>query len=376
MHKVLHVISDTNIGGAGKLLLTFLANVNRGEFDVTVVLPQGSLLVQDFKKLDVKTIETTGISDKTFAVPAIKNLSEIIKTEQPHIVHTHAALSGRIAAKMAKLKVVHTRHSVHTNQSFAKEPGYKKRFPYKHLVGAVNNYLSDVIIATSPVAKLSMMETGTSRKKTVMVYNGIDGLEPATDEKKAALRHKYGLADDDFVCALIARFEKVKGHRHVLKAAEMVQREDKSIKFLLAGIGAEEGSIKEQAAGQGLQNCIFTGFVEDVGDILNVTHLQINASLTETTNLALLEGLSLGVPAVASDRGGNPFVINDGVNGILFEEGDYAAIAKAIISLKNNPEELARLSAKAKEIFEERFDSRVMTSKVEKIYRDLLEEVS
>jgi len=103
--------------------------------------------------------------------------------------------------------------------------------------------------------------------------------------------------------------------------------------------------------------------------------LQINASVNEATNLALLEGLSLGVPAIASDRGGNPFVINDGLNGILFEEGDYVALAKGILSLRNNPEELAKLSNKASEIFTERFDSKVMTAKVERIYRDLLSQM-
>ena len=46
------------------------------------------------------------------------------------------------------------------------------------------------------------------------------------------------------------------------------------------------------------------------------------------------------------------------------------------MSLRGNPDELARLSAKATEIFNERFDSKVMTAKVEKIYRDLLSQIN
>ena len=381
MHKILHVVSDTNIGGAGKLLLTFLTNVNRTEFDVAVVLPFGSLLKPELAKLGVRTIETNGISDKSFSFSGVKNLRAIFKEEQPHIVHTHAALSGRLAARMTKtaaktrLKVVHTRHSVHTRQSLRAEPAYKKRFPYKHVVGAINNHLSNVIIATSPVAKLSMVETGADQKKTIMIYNGIDALQPTTNEAKLALRHKYGIECDDFVCTILARIEVIKGHKCVLKAAEMVQREDSGVKFLIAGEGSEEGAMRQLAAELGLDNCVFTGFVKDVGEVLNITNLQINASVNEATNLALLEGLSLGVPAIASDRGGNPFVINDGLNGILFEEGDYVALAKGILSLRNNPEELAKLSNKASEIFTERFDSKVMTAKVERIYRDLLSQM-
>lgn len=376
-NKILHVISDTNFGGAGRLLLIFLAHVNRDEFDISVVLPENSLMKAEIEKLGIRTIEAAGIADKSFSFKGVKNLRRIFKEEMPQIIHTHAVLSGRIAAKTSKpkLKVVHTRHSVHTNQDLLDEPAYKKKFPYKNIVGAFNNYLSDTIIATSPVAKHSMIETGANQKKTIVVYNGIDGLEAADDEKKAALRHKYGLKGHEFVCSILGRIEKVKGHKHVLKAAEMVQREDKSIKFLIVGTGSDEEEIKKQAVELNLENCIFTGFVEDVSEVLNITDLQINASITETTNLALLEGLSLYVPAIASDRSGsgNPFVINDGVNGLLFEEGDYAALAKGILSVKENPEMYSRLREKAREIFLERFDSKVMTAKVEKIYRDLLE---
>ena len=47
MIKLLHVISDTNIGGAGKYLLTYLANCNRERFEVIVVVPQGSALIRE-----------------------------------------------------------------------------------------------------------------------------------------------------------------------------------------------------------------------------------------------------------------------------------------------------------------------------------------
>jgi len=370
--KVLHVISDTNIGGAGKLLLVLLANINRDEFEVAVVLPKGSLLLPEIEKLGIKTIETEGIADKSFDFAAVKALREIFEEEKPDIVHTHAALSARIAARMAKLKVVHTRHSVHTSQSLLKEPAYKKHFPYKHIVGAINNYLSDVIIATSPVAKMSMMETGTKREKAQMVYNGIDGLRPISDEEKAAFRHKYGIGKDDFVCCMIARLEKVKGHEYMLRAAEMVQRETRFVKFIIAGTGSEEEAIRRLAGDLGLRNIIFAGFVQDVREVLGIADLQINSSHTETTCLALLEGLSMGVPAAASDSGGNPFVINDGINGVLFEERDYMALATAILKLRDDPEELGRLSRRAWEIFAERFESGVMTAKVEEIYRNLL----
>ena len=371
-HKILSVISDSNIGGAGRLLLTFLVNVNRDEFEHTVVLPKDSLLTAEIEKIGIRTIEIEGIADKSFGVSAVKKLSALYKEEKPHIVHTHAALSARVAAKLNKLKVVHTRHSVHTSQRLDKEPSYKKHFPYKHLVGALNNYLSDIIIATSPVAKLSMVETGTNQKKTIMVYNGTDALKPLTEKQRRDCRAHFGLMESDFVCAIIARLEKVKGHEYVLKAAQLLQKEDKSIKILVVGAGSEEEALRQLADELEIDNVIFTGFVEEIRYITGMIDLNINASHTETTNLVLLEGLSLGVPAVASDCAGNPFVINDGVNGVLFEENDYVGLSKAILELRNNPKEMQHLGTRAKEIFSEKFDSKVMTQRVEDIYKRLI----
>ncbi|MCL2354072.1 MAG: glycosyltransferase family 4 protein [Defluviitaleaceae bacterium] len=369
--KILHIISDTNIGGAGKLLLVFLANFNREEFNVCVVVPRGAKLIPEISRLNIRVIEFDGIGDKSLALGAIKGLVKLYRSENPDIIHSHASLSARMAAKIAKKAIVHTRHSVYDKQSAGTEHGYKKKFPYKQIAGFLNSSLSDKIIATSPAAKINLTETGTKQGKTVMIYNAIDALEPLGDADKMAYRHKYGIGDEDFVCVMVARLEKVKGHQYVIKAAQMVQKEDPEVKFLFVGTGSQEDELKKMTELLKLENVIFTGFLENVQEALAISDVQINASYSETTNLALLEGMSLGIPAIATDTGGNPFVINDGVNGILFDLGDYADLAKAILTLKKDEEEYKHLSQRSKEIFNERFTAPVMTRKVEDVYKSL-----
>ncbi|MFR6187280.1 MAG: glycosyltransferase [Lawsonibacter sp.] len=68
----------------------------------------------------------------------------------------------------------------------------------------------------------------------------------------------------------------------------------------------------------------------DVAALLNILDVQLNASYgTEATSLALLEGMSLGLPTIASDYGGNPWLVTDGENGLLFPSRDSQAMAKA-----------------------------------------------
>ena len=78
--------------------------------------------------------------------------------------------------------------------------------------------------------------------------------------------------------------------------------------------------------------------------LLNVLDVQLNASWgTEATSMALLEGMSLGLPTVASDYGGNPWVVRDGETGLIFPRRDPAALAGAMERLMNSPGERAAM---------------------------------
>lgn len=61
------------------------------------------------------------------------------------------------------------------------------------------------------------------------------------------------------------------------------------------------------------------GFRSDVAALLSILDVQLNASYgTEATSMALLEGMSLGLPSIVSDYGGNPWLVKDGDNGLIF----------------------------------------------------------
>ena len=78
MIKVINIISDSNIGGAGKCVLTFCDNYNRDEFDLTVVVPKDSKLVPELIKRNVKFVECDGIADCSLSFNGIINLRKII----------------------------------------------------------------------------------------------------------------------------------------------------------------------------------------------------------------------------------------------------------------------------------------------------------
>jgi len=362
--KVVNIITDANIGGAGIVLMNFMRNTNRDEFDHTVILPENAQLSPLLHALEIDVVEMPGIAAKSFSLGAIGTFKREFSRLQPNIVHTHASLSARIAARLwsGKCAVVHTLHCAYPLSRI------RTTFPLKQISGLVNNSLSDMIIAISPAARDNLTDTGTDLRKIVTMFNGVSPVRRLSDDEKSAVKSALGISDGQFVCAIIARLVPEKGHMYVLDAAEILR--DLPISFVIAGTGPSETELRETAERRGLQNCIFTGFIEDIAIVENIMDLQLNASYgTETSSLSLLEGMSLSVPAVTSDFGGNPYLIADGQNGLVVPQHDGCAIADAILKLYENPETLARMGASALVIYNERFTAEIMAANIENVYR-------
>lgn len=361
--KIIEVSSDTNIGGAGKCLLTLLKEIDREQFDVTVILPKNSLLAPFVKDLKVKLIEVDGIADKSLDFSAVKELKQIFKCEKPDLVHTHASMSARIAARAAGCKIVYTRHSVF--------PPSKKisHGLGKVLNGAVNNFFSDRIIAVAEAAKENLTMTGVSDKKIEVILNGVYPLKPA--ENKDEIRKRFGIADGEKTVSIVARLEDIKGHDYFIEAAEILLKKGFNVKFVIAGTGSYEQHLKEKVKKLGLEDSIlFTGFITDVDKLMNITDIQANASFgTEATSLALLEGMSLGIPAVVSDFGGNPGVIKSGVNGFVVPKKNAKAMADALEKLLSDDALYREMSENSKKVFEETFTAKAMTKNTEDVYK-------
>lgn len=367
--KIIQIISDTNIGGAGVYLLSFLAHYDRSKFDMEVFLPSGSKLETEIKKLGVSCTHVKHMADKSLDMQAIRELRSLFKQKKPDLIHTHASMSARVAARLAspsKIKIVYTRHSVF-------DPSKKMTiFPLKQINGTINNLFSDKIIAVSPAAKINLTQVGVSAKKIDVIFNGVAKRKALSDSEIAGLKKKYGISQDKFIVALIARLTEVKGHEYVIDCAEDIWQRDKEIVFIFAGTGPDEERLKAKIKALDLKNIIMTGFIKEIEEIENTMDLQINASYgTEATSLSLLEGMSLKKPAVVSDFGGNPYVIEEGVNGLVVPKKDASALADAILKIKSDKPLRDSLGEGAAEIYLERFTVKKMVSQICDLYESL-----
>ena len=366
--KIIEVSSDTNIGGAGKVLLNFLSEYDRSKYEIKVILPKNSLLKAHIEVLGVEIIEVDGIADKSLDFKIIGELTRIIKREKADLVHTHASMSARIAARLAGAKVIYTRHSVFPPPaSISKGIG-------KIINGFVNNILADGIIAVAEAAKENLTDTGVDETKINVILNGVKGLDAAKPEEKLSARQRFSIGEEEKVVSIVARLEDIKGHDYFIEAADKVLRDGAKAKFVIAGTGSYEEHLKQKVKDLGREDdIIFTGFIKDVDALMNITYIQCNASYgTEATSLALLEGMSLGIPAVVSDFGGNPGVISNGDNGFLVRKKNADDLADGIMKLLSDKELYDQMSIKSKEIFNMKFTAVAMTRQTEEYYDKII----
>lgn len=372
MIKVMNIISDTNIGGAGKCIINFSKNFDSKEFEIIVVLPKGSALVKELQGTKVKVIEIDGLKDKSLDLKSYFKLRKIIKAEKPDIVHTHASSIARIAARFVKgTRVIYTRHCAYpVSEKIKKGIG---RFLYKN----INEYFSDRIIAVGYAAEENLLDGGISKEKIDTFFNGVEKLNKTSEEEKKKLKKKHGVADDEYVVGILARLEFVKGHDTFIDAAKILIEERKmKAKFFIIGNGSEEERLKAKVKEMGLEkNIIFTGFIKNVGDYLNIFDVQVNCSFgTETSSLSLLEGMSIGVPAVASNYGGNPYLIFDGENGLIVPIKDATKCANAIEKILTDKELNEKMKKRSVEIFDERFTIQTYVNNVQGVYKKTMEQ--
>ncbi len=363
MIKVFHILSDSNIGGAGTLLINYLKNFDREQFDIKVILPQGSLLTPRITELGYEVIEIDGIKDRSMDLKAIGVLRKLFRKERPHIVHAHSSMSAKIAALLAGVPSrMYTRHCAYD------PPKSATVFPGKQLCGLVNNTLSTKIIAVAEAAKQNLVDTGVSEKKISVIINGVDALTPPSAERIAVLKKQYGIEEGDFVYGIVARLEEVKGQQYFIEAANRLAKTHKDMKFLIAGIGTNEEKYKAMAKGN--EQIIFTGFIENVAEIFSVMDVNVNCSFgTETSSLALSEGMSLGKPAIASIYGGNPYMVQNGYNGFLCEKQNTDALVAEMEKFYLDRGLHQKMSQNARAAYEEKFTAAKMTRQLEEIYR-------
>jgi len=361
MTKVLHVLSDTNIGGAGRYLLNLISNWDYENYEIAVACPGGGELEKQLHSAKVRVFPLKG-GESSLRFSQIRDLISIIKKQNIDIVHTHASFSGRVAGKLLSCKIVMTRHGLSWQNN-----NTVKRLMTRRL----SKMFTHRIIAISRAVKINLIETGVPANMIETVYNGID--LTGYDNIEPILRRDLSLSSDVPIIGIVARLVWEKGYKYMLKAMPRILEKFPKAVLIIIGEGPLEESLKALCRELDItDNVIFMGYQDNVEKLALDFDVFVLPSVSEGLGLALLEAMALGKPVITTEVGGIPEVVKSGVNGLLVPPRNKELLAENVIKVLLSKDMADSLGTCAKNTVYEKFSARQMTTETLKIYEEIL----
>jgi glycosyltransferase involved in cell wall biosynthesis len=307
----------------------------------------------------VYTIED---SWKSFAF--LKKLVKIVKSYKPDILDFHFCYSANFAIIFLILKIIGIKIIYHyhgeifpiENLKFANRHFSKLRF---------QTLFVDKIICVSEANK-KFLKALNVNKKIDVVYNGVNVRNFGKEANKTSdFRTKMGFTNGELIVTSIASLIPRKGVDILIRAAKSVIDNAPQARFILIG-GGDKTPYQRLAESLGISDkIVFMGLVKDYPyHILKDTDVFAHASYAESFGLSIAESQLIGLPVVATDVGGVPEVVRDGLSGFLVPAGDSDKLARAITSLLNDEKLRKDLGAFGKKWIAERFN---LENKVEEL---------
>ena len=260
--KVLHVISDQNVGGAGVLLCNLLRHFD-ASVESIVALPRGSALTARLDALGVVNVSLLHPCDRLSAA-SVKEIGEVIRESGAELVHANAAICARVAGRRAGVGVLFTRHCCYP------PAGLYRLSAVRWLAGRINRALSDAAIATAEVAAQNLRAYGIPARDIHVIINGSDEVREVSGEELEAFCKQYGIKEDEYLVGICARLEACKGQDVFLRAAKRLTEAlpHQKLRFLVVGSGSAEGALRALADRLGIADRVtFTGFLNDMAPI-------------------------------------------------------------------------------------------------------------
>jgi len=307
-------------------------------------------------------------------IKAFFQILKLLKKEKYQIVHTHTPVASfitRIAAKIARIPIViYTVHGFHFHE-FGNPSTNTIYYLLEKFAGQFMNAIITINQEDYKTAKKMF------KKKRVFKLPGIGintrKYQPLEKNSTQAIKRDLNIKTDEKVIGMIAEFNPGKRHIDLINAAKIVIKKYPQTKFILVGIGSLKNHFEKLVKKLNIsQNFIFTGFSEDIANLLSIINLFVLPSHREGMPRSILEAMASNKPVIATNIRGCREEVVDGETGLLFPIKNPEALADAIIKILSNPELAKKMGQAGRKRVIENFDEKMVLEKELKIYQELI----
>ncbi|GGX49592.1 glycosyltransferase [Saccharospirillum salsuginis] len=364
--RILHLTFNMDIGGTEQVISQLVTHLDPDRYQCSVLCIDGEI-GRLGERLENRGVPVASLERRPgLDWELIKALRKRIRDDGIHLVHCHQYTPytyGWFATRFLGVPLVFTEHGrFHPDQ-------------YRTKAALINPIMA---LTTQAVTAISSATKAALRRyefipgfKVQVIYNGIEGLKSVKDEQDR-LRRELGIGRDQPVVGTVARLDKVKNQSMMIRAFKAIKTQHPDVCLLLVGDGPERVTLEQLVQELDLSSdVIFTGFIVEPKAYLALMDIFLLSSFTEGTSMTLLEAMSLAIPAVATDVGGNPEVVVDGQTGRIVENNDASAFARAMDELLTYSEERHRLGKNALDRFKQEYSVDRMVDRFAALYQSI-----
>ena len=339
--KITHIITGLSVGGAEKVLLRLLRNMDKDRFENSVIsLTDLGLLAKPLIEAGIHVSAMNFLKGSANLGP-MANLASELRSRKPDLVQTwmyHADLIGSMASLLS------TRAPVLWNlrQSTLDEAHSKKSTITTAVACArLSSTLPNTIVCGSESARLVHTELGYDATKMVVIHNGFDTEQFKPSLKhRAAFRAQHNIPEKAFLIGNSSRYDPQKDHQTFLQAAARVIQDIPNVCFVLCGdnVTPENQDLSALLKDPGLTKYVhLLGPLSDIGPFYSaIDVLALNSAYGEGAPNVLGEAMSCQAPCVATDVGDSAYIIGD--TGLIVAPSNPEAFADALITLSKTPQ--------------------------------------
>lgn len=368
--KVLHIISSGGMYGAESVILNLahaLAEASHssalGVFSNsanpnlqlhTIALSQG---------LESHLLPCNGQVDTT----TIAAIRELVARVDADVVHAHgykADIYTWLALRNSTIPYVSTCHNWLKQNWRVSSYGIADRL-------VLRKYTR--IVAVSKEVRQTLLSAGVSESRIRMVRNGID-LRPFT-AAEPTLRKELARGNTPIV-GFIGRLSSEKGPDIFVATAARVLGEFPNTAFVLIGEGPDREQLQRSIDDFKIRDHVhMVGRRDDMPSVYASLDIMVSTSRQEGLPMAVLEGMSSGLPLVATAVGDVPTVVQDGVTGLLAPSLDVERLATSILALLRDESKRKQFGTAARKLIEGEYSATRMTADYLHVYEEAIKAV-
>ena len=367
--KILFLIHDLGQGGAEKVLVNLVNNINRNEFDISVTVLFGGGINEQFLKPDIKfkAVWPKMIpgNSKLMKLVSPKQLHKIVVKENYDIEVSY--LEGPSARVISGCQNKNTKliSWIHGEQKSLK----KVSESFKSKKEAKKCYEKfDQTICVSETVKKDFCKLLNYQRPCCVLYNTVESNKIIEKSKEPVPELE---SDKFFKLIAVGSLKTIKGYNRLLHIIFRLKQENKKIRLYVLGIGPQEKELKEYVEKKGLkENIIFLGYQTNPYKYVAKSELFVCSSFAEGFSTAATEALIVGTPVCTVNVSGMKEMLGEDNEYGIVTENSEEALYEGIKNIVDDPKKLKHYKRMA-QIRGKIFNTQITTEKVEKLFSEL-----